>query len=60
MTSSVVVNPLLPECLDGALTLDDVNAEAALAFRPNEYDYYKVGFLRGVELALVHVYCKWS
>jgi hypothetical protein len=44
MTSTVVVNPLLPECLDGALTQEDVNPEAALAFRPNDYSYYKVFF----------------
>jgi len=51
MTSPVVVNPLLPECLDETLTLDDVNAEAALAFQPNEYSYYKVG-LRGIARVL--------
>lgn len=44
MTSPVVVNPLLPECLDGALTQEDVNPEDALAFQPNDYSYYKVGF----------------
>lgn len=40
-TSPVVVNPLLPECLDGHLTLEDFNAEDAVEFRPDDFSYYK-------------------
>jgi hypothetical protein len=70
MTSSVVVNPLLPECLDGALTQEDVNPEAALAFRPNDYSYYKgvltsivpglvLGCLAAVALIIVAVWVRY-
>ncbi|KAI8103383.1 hypothetical protein M9435_004722 [Picochlorum sp. BPE23] len=40
-TSPVVVNPLLPECLEGHLTLDDFNGEDAVEFRPDDFSYYK-------------------
>jgi hypothetical protein len=39
--SIIVVNPLLPECVNGHLSLEDVNAADAQAFRPDEYSYYK-------------------
>lgn len=37
----MVVNPLLPDCLDGHLTLENFNAEDAVEFRPDDFSYYK-------------------
>ena len=45
--SILVVNPLLPECVNGHLSLEDVNTADAQAFRPDEYSYYR-GVLKSI------------
>lgn len=36
-----LVNPLLPECANSYLSLDDVNYDSAVAFRPDTVSYYQ-------------------
>ena len=40
-----LARPLLPECLDGRLTIEDFDSQTALVFEPNTWGYYKVKLL---------------